>query len=83
MATCKACGARIVWIRSSGGKQIPCDEKMVTFRKEKGATGKFVTKDGNVVSGELVENLASCTNACVGYTSHFATCSEPQRFRQK
>ena len=59
MATCKGCGARIVWIGMLGGKSMPCDPDPVTYWEKAKAKGKVVTQTsvGNVCklaqSGEV------------------------------
>lgn len=47
---CKGCGKPIVWIRTTGGKSMPCDAQEVAYKAVKGAKGKVVTPNGEVVS---------------------------------
>lgn len=32
MSKCKACGAEIIWIKTPGGKNMPCDAQKIYFR---------------------------------------------------
>ena len=78
MATCKGCGAPIVWIRTGAGKSMPCDPEPVVFEKKAGGKGKYVIDSGEVVSGEPVKG----TGSCVGYVPHWATCPASQKFKK-
>lgn len=52
MATCKSCGASIEWIKTTGGKPMPVDAKVITI----------VTDAGNVVRGRE-SHFATCPDA--------------------
>ena len=47
---CRGCDAEIVWIKLPGGKSMPCDADPVLYRERKGAPGKIVTQNGEVIS---------------------------------
>lgn len=79
--TCRGCGATIVWIRMPGGKYMPCDVSSVLYKECKGAAGKVVTPNGEVLSCEL--DVAPDDATGVGYVSHFATCPQAGKFRRK
>ena len=72
LATCKSCGARIMWCITSTGKRMPVDARE-SFR-------------GNLTlepqpDGEL---LARYVEAGTGtHTSHFATCPNAAEHRNK
>ena len=72
--TCRGCGARVIWIRTKNGKNMPVDDHILNFRKpntgEK-ATDKLVTPEGEVVSA-IVGRGDEFPE--MGYISHFATC---------
>ena len=55
---CKGCQADIVWIKTTNGKNMPCDPKKVVI----------VTENGETVSG---------------YISHWATCPQYKKFKNK
>lgn len=68
---CKRCGARIVWIKTLAGKNMPVDPELVDFKKIKGGKERLVLQSGEVVAGERCR--ASEADG-YGYISHFATC---------
>ena len=80
-ATCRGCGAPIVWIRTTGGKSMPCDAKPVLYKERKGAAGKIVTPNGEVLSCDLDVEPDEATG--IGYISHFVTCPQAEQFRRK
>ena len=80
-ATCRGCGAPIVWIRTTGGKSMPCDAEAVLYKERKGAAGKIVTPNGEVLSCELDVEPDEATG--IGYISHFVTCPQAEWFRRK
>lgn len=51
-ATCRGCGAHIVWIRTKAGRLNPCDPKELAV----------VTEAGEVVRGR-VSHFATCPRA--------------------
>lgn len=78
MSKCKACGAEIVWIKTPGGKNMPCDAQKIYFRNTTPhGSLKLVLPDGRVATGEL--DLESDQ---YGYQSHFASCPSAQKFRR-
>ena len=83
MATgkCRGCGAKILWIRTAAGMNMPCDPEQVTYWERPGSTGKVVTPNGQVISCEFEGDLAKATG--IGYISHFSTCPVAGRFRRK
>ena len=80
-ATCRGCGASIVWIKTTGGKSMPCDAQPVLYQERKGAAGKIVTPNGQVLSADLDVSPDEATG--IGCVSHFATCPQAGRFRRK
>lgn len=81
MATCKACGAEIVWIDTLAGKKIPCDTKLVAYWERKGAPGKVVTPNGEVLSADLMGEPDKAPG--IGYVPHWATCPAADQFRRR
>ena len=81
MATCKACGAEIVWVKLKSGKMHPCDAEEV-FYKHDGGPDRIVTRDGLVVSGTIVTDITDNITLLRGYSSHFATCPFADEFRR-
>ena len=80
---CRSCGAKILWIRTSAGKNMPVNPQIVHYRlpkpDEKG-TSKIVTLCGEVVSA--IETDAE-NSEYGGYISHFATCPNAKMHRKK
>lgn len=80
MATCKGCGAEIVWVKTPGGKKMPCDPGLRPYWERKGASGKVVTPNGEVISCVFDGNPQTATG--VGFVSHWSTCPKAAAFRQ-
>ena len=76
MAKCRGCKAEIVWV----GK-IPCNPDLIMYREKKGAKGKAVTPNGEVISCVFEGDINKATG--MGYVSHFATCPAADQFRRK
>lgn len=81
MSRCKSCGAPIIWIKTQGGKQMPADPEQVTYWARKGAPGKVITPNGEVVSCDFEGDMQDATG--VGYVSHFATCPNAGTHRRR
>ena len=77
MSTCRGCGARIEWIKTRSGKMMPVDPEPVFVTE--GGTMKFVTDEGDVISGQVTEE----TTDTVAYVPHWATCPEANSFRRR
>lgn len=75
MATCKGCGAEIIWI----GK-MPCDPERVPYWAKEKAKGKVVTPNGEVLSCEFSGDPQKATGG--GYISHWSTCPNAGQFRR-
>lgn len=74
---CRACGARILWLKTTKGKNMPVDPGVIRFHVA-GGPETFVTVNGKVERGQR----ATAGNQW-GYISHFATCPQADRFRKK
>lgn len=77
---CKGCGKPIVWIRTSSGKSMPCDAQEVAYKAVKGAKGKVVTPNGEVVSCVFNGDPEKMTG--IGYVPHWSTCQQAGRFKK-
>lgn len=79
-ATCKSCGAPIVWIESKNHKFIPCDEGLKPYKQTENGKEVVITQDGDYVR---------CTFDFDGFptgmarTPHWATCPDADRFRRR
>ena len=76
---CRACGAKIMFLKTAAGKTAPVDEEAVFFRKGDGKD-LFVLGDGTTVRGTRVAEMRDGDS--FGYISHFATCTNPDFFRK-
>jgi len=74
---CRSCGARIRWIRTVGGKAMPCNAQPITFTRG-GGPETFVTPEGKVERGKRDPG-----GDLTGYISHFATCPQADRHRRR
>ena len=81
MSRCKGCGAEIVWIKTAGGKSIPCDPEQRVYWAKTGGKDKIVTLNGEVCSADLSGEPNKASG--VGYISHFATCPMAGSFRRQ
>jgi hypothetical protein len=81
MPKCKGCGAEIIFIKTAGGKAMPCDANPVVYWERKGAKNKIVTPNGKVKSCELSGEVERATG--MGYIPHWATCPAAERFKTK
>src|SRR5699024_8709210 len=81
ISKCKGCGAPIVWIKTTGGKAMPCDPNWVTYKSEPGGPNRIVTSIGQVLSCKT--GVASYEADGVGYVPHWSTCKEADSFRGK
>jgi len=77
---CRACGAKILFIKTVAGKSIPVNEEIKYYIQKANGSEKIVTPNGEVLSAELTSNPDDATG--VGYISHFATCTNPEFFRK-
>lgn len=80
-ATCRGCGAPIVWVKTTAGKSMPCDVEPVLYKERTGAPEKIVTPNGEVLNCDLDVEPDEATG--VGYISHFVTCPQAERFRKR
>lgn len=60
---------------------MPVDPDQVLYWERKGAAGKVITPNGEVVSCDLEGELVKATG--VGYISHFATCPNADQHRKR
>lgn len=83
LATCKGCGAKILWVKTAEGNNMPCDPELISVDDCDVGT-VLVTVDGDVlkVTSQSVVSGEDCQPA-EGYVSHFATCPEAEKFRKR
>lgn len=76
--SCSGCGQRIIWIKTTAGKNMPCNPTLVNYTT--GGKERIVTPQGTVVAGTIAENAAVADGT--GYISHFATCKRRGLFKK-
>lgn len=76
-SNCRSCGARIRWIRTVGGKAMPCNAELIRFNRG-GGPETFVTPEGKVERGKRDRE-----GVITGYISHFATCPNANQHRRR
>ena len=81
---CRACGAQMIWAKMGSGKLNPLDAAMVEPEAKKGIIA-FNPRTGAGCAVTL-KNIEECgawaRKGASFHVSHFATCSERQRFRR-
>lgn len=81
-STCKGCGAAIVWIRTPGGKSMPCDATPRYYiEKPRSGSKKIVTPNGEVISCEYTEDPYKATGT--GFAPHWGSCRAAGSFKSR
>ena len=75
---CKSCGKEIIWIKMASGKNMPCDAGGILCREDVNGELTLVIKDG-----KMVRATRDKSGDMIGYTSHFATCPNANRWRKE
>lgn len=78
-ACCRGCGAEIVWVTMESGKRSPCDPELVEGDWKQTLVVVHTDPKGNPAGKVFPKAPGSVT----GRVSHFATCSTPERFRDR
>lgn len=78
MSKCRSCGAEIRWIRMASGKNMPVDNKPISYRADLHGDLVLVTQDGKVARAVFDPD-----GGHIGYTSHFATCPNAAGHRKE
>lgn len=76
MTRCRTCRARIVWVKTAAGKQMPIDVDP-TVR------GNIALDDGVAEVLSLASAEAAKHRGVPLYISHFATCPDAKDFRKE
>lgn len=79
MAKCRSCGAEILWIKTSAGKQMPCNPLGARYLAQPGAPGKIITAYGEVLSCVFVGDGEPLTG--IGYVPHWSACKSANQHR--
>ena len=78
--TCKACQARIMFLKTVKGKTTPVDADAVESVPDVNGRALYVLPDGTTAHGVAPE--PGDPDVHIGYISHFATCTNPDFFRK-
>lgn len=82
MSTCKACGTLIEWVRTTEGKYMPIDPDPV-FVIENGGTDRFVTDEGEIITGRRARLEEEKPSLPVAFVPHWRTCLRAGFFRRR
>ena len=77
---CRSCGAPIFFIRTTAGKSMPCNIIAVHYKANDKGKDKVVTKEGAVISCEII-GIGNADG--FGYVPHWSTCNAPDKFRKR
>ena len=78
----QSCGAAIVWIRTPGGKSMPCDATPRYYiEKPRSGSKKIVTPNGEVISCEYTEDPHKVTGT--GFAPHWGSCRAAGSFKSR
>lgn len=74
--------AAIVWIRTPGGKSMPCDATPRYYiEKPRSGSKKIVTPNGEVISCEYTEDPHKATGT--GFAPHWGSCRAAGSFKSR
>lgn len=74
---CRECGKPVVFVQSAVGRSI------IVLDPEPAANGNIVLKDGEAHYIKKDDLFEPRPEGEVRYVSHFATCTNPKRFRKR
>ena len=80
MATCKKCGAPIIWLKTPKGKWMCADEGLKPYKAAKTGNDIVVTDRGETIRCKLEFDRFPTGLA---RTPHWATCPDADSFRRK
>lgn len=78
---CRGCGQPILWIKTTGGKSLPCDPDPLTYREAAKGRERIVTPNGEVLACEIESDTSKATG--IGYKAHWSTCPKADDFRRR
>jgi len=83
--TCRACGARIAFVRTSRGKLLPVDaEPVLVVRRGGTMTETIVTDAGEVIRGfPVTEQPDPEIGFYEGRRPHWVSCPASEEFRRR
>lgn len=78
---CKSCGAPIIWIRTTNGKSMPCDEEQTYYRYAIHGKGRIVTPSGQVLPCKYMPDEKGADG--IGNVPHWVTCTDADLHRKQ
>ena len=82
MATCKACGAKIEWVKTPSGKNMPVDTHEFPLIPDDFGPVLGVTEYGGVLRGRTCTESYEKERWVYARLSHFTTCAFAGEFRR-
>lgn len=80
-ATCRKCGAPLVWIKTPADKWMPCDEGLVPYRQNPDGKDMLVRDRGDVIRCDIVTDGSKPDG--MARIPHWKTCPEADSFRRR
>lgn len=81
MSVCHGCGRSIDWISTTAGRNMPVDPEPV-FVVEGGGKDRFVTDEGEVITGRVARPEEENPALPVAFVPHWKTCPNAGDFRR-
>lgn len=82
MSVCRGCGCSIDWIRTKAGRNMPVNPEPV-FVVEGGGNDRFVTDEGEVITGRVASPEEESPALPVAFVPHWKTCPNAAEFRRR
>ena len=79
LGRCKGCGAKIYWVKTVDGRNMPCDPELLPVVRGEGGE-KFINQGGVVYSGHVVPQKRATGFA---FRPHWGTCTVAGQFRKE
>ncbi len=77
---CTKCGAKILWIKTPTGKNMPCDPDLIPYWQNSKGKKHIVTPNGEVIACQLEGDAQTATG--LGYVPHWGTCPCAKEFKR-
>jgi hypothetical protein len=78
---CKACGAKIRWIRTFAGKNMPVEPDLEDI--DEFEEGDSLVTESGITYRKGADFHARHPDVMMAYMPHWAFCSKPNDFRRK
>jgi hypothetical protein len=81
MGICRACGARIEWMRTERGRMMPCERELVWYWQDEQGPERIINHAGEVVRCRLKGDRETATG--LGRVPHWTKCGNPGALRRR